>query len=115
LFLFADTVLMSASPMKSSRRLKDAGQSAGKAGWLLLAQAAVIVVAAMIVYLPALHAGFVWDDDLLVVKNPLLLTWSGLAEIWGFGRTADYFPCDCGKFDTRRGNTTNPRALTAGS
>jgi len=75
-----------------SRQVKKSSKSAKRPDWLFAAQAAVIVVGIFIVYLPALRAGFVWDDDLLVVKNPLLQTWSGLGEIWGFGRTADYFP-----------------------
>ncbi len=51
-----------------------------------------IICAALLIYLPALHGGFIWDDDLLVKKNPLLESWAGLCEIWAFGRTADYYP-----------------------
>ena len=43
-------------------------------------------------YLPALGAGFVWDDEPLITANPLLRSLSGLAEIWSGARTADYFP-----------------------
>ena len=43
-------------------------------------------------YLPALRAGFVWDDEPLITANPLLRSFSGLAEIWSGARTADYFP-----------------------
>ena len=60
--------------------------------WRLIAQIAVIIIATLIVYLPSLHGDFVWDDELLITRNPLLQTWSGLGEIWSFGRTADYFP-----------------------
>ena len=60
--------------------------------WQGLAGLAAIVIPTVLVYLPALRGAFVWDDDLLVMKNPLLETWSGLGEIWAFGRTADYFP-----------------------
>ena len=42
--------------------------------------------------LPALGAGFVWDDEPLITANPLLRSLSGLAEIWSGARTADYFP-----------------------
>src|SRR5438309_985137 len=56
------------------------------------AQAAAIVAAVALVYLPALHAGFVWDDEQLVTGNPLLRNFGGLVEIWSGGRTADYFP-----------------------
>jgi len=60
--------------------------------WQLVAQAAVIVGAVLLVYLPAWRAGFVWDDEQLITANPLLRTFSGLIEIWSGGRTADYFP-----------------------
>src|SRR5438477_696188 len=60
--------------------------------WRPGAQAAAIVVAVALVYLPALHAGFVWDDEQLVTGNPLLGNFGGLVEIWSGGRTADYFP-----------------------
>src|SRR6266496_4643853 len=60
--------------------------------WQLAAQVAAIVVAVGLVYLPALRADFVWDDEQLVTGNPLLRTFSGLLEIWSGGRTADYFP-----------------------
>lgn len=60
--------------------------------WQLTAQVAAIVIAVVLVYLPAFRADFVWDDEQLVTGNPLLRTFSGLAEIWSGGRTADYFP-----------------------
>jgi tetratricopeptide (TPR) repeat protein len=64
----------------------------GFALWQLTAQSAAIVIAVALAYLPALRAGFVWDDEQLVTRNPLLRTFSGLVEIWSGGRTADYFP-----------------------
>src|SRR5437764_6653089 len=79
--------------MKTASRPRKTDRSvATRAPWRLWARAVIIVLITSIVYLPAMRAGFVWDDDLLVVKNPLLRTWSGLGEIWGFGRTPDYFP-----------------------
>src|SRR5207248_1070878 len=60
--------------------------------WRLVAAAAIIVGAVLLVYLPALRAGFVWDDEQLITSNPLLRTFSGLIESWSGGRTADYFP-----------------------
>ena len=60
--------------------------------WRLVAAAAIILAAVLVVYLPALRAGFVWDDEQLITSNPLLRTFSGLIEIWSGGRTADYFP-----------------------
>lgn len=36
----------------------------------------------MVVYLPALHGGYIWDDDDYVTRNETLRTASGLARIW---------------------------------
>ncbi|HXX40646.1 MAG TPA: hypothetical protein VEI58_00095, partial [Chthoniobacterales bacterium] len=58
----------------------------------LMFQVAAIVLAVVAVYSPSWHAGFVWDDEQLVTRNPLLQNVSGLIEIWSGGRTADYFP-----------------------
>ncbi len=60
--------------------------------WRLIAQVAAIVTIVGLVYLPAFRADFVWDDEQLVTRNPLLQSFSGLAEIWLGERTADYFP-----------------------
>ena len=60
--------------------------------WRWVASVGMIVGAVLLVYLPALRAGFVWDDEQLITANPLLRTFSGLIEIWSGGRTADYFP-----------------------
>ena len=43
--------------------------------WLILA------LLALLVFLPALRAGFIWDDDALTA-NPALGSWSGLLTIW---------------------------------
>src|SRR5947199_2625116 len=78
--------------MQSLRRSKAAQGRKRSKVWRPAAQATVIVVAVALVYLPALHAGFVWDDEQLITGNPLLRNFAGLAEIWSGGRTADYFP-----------------------
>ncbi len=60
--------------------------------WQFFAKAAAIFIVVCFAYWPALHAGFVWDDEPLVTANPLLRSLSGLGEIWTGSRTADYFP-----------------------
>lgn len=32
--------------------------------------AALLLLAAVIAYLPAINAGFIWDDDILLTANP---------------------------------------------
>jgi len=58
--------------------------------WL---RAAAIVAATLVAYLPALGAGFVWDDNDYVTKNPLLRDPDGLARIWfSADAPSQYFP-----------------------
>ena len=78
--------------MKSRPRTRPARVSESSNAWRVAGQIAAIVAGVWLVYLPALRAGFVWDDEPLITANPLLQTASGLREIWFFGRTADYFP-----------------------
>ena len=58
--------------------------------WL---RALAIVAATLVAYLPALGAGFVWDDDDYVTRNPLLRHPDGLARIWfSADAPSQYFP-----------------------
>ena len=44
-------------------------------------------------YHPAWHAGFVWDDDVYVIDNPLLTAADGLWRIWfSLDSPSQYFP-----------------------
>lgn len=60
---------------------------------LTIAAGAVIAVSSLIAYIPALQAGFVWDDDVYVTNNPLLSAEDGLSRIW-FSKDSpsQYFP-----------------------
>ncbi|MFL6514902.1 MAG: tetratricopeptide repeat protein [Chthoniobacterales bacterium] len=78
--------------MKSRPKTPLPPTPAGTGNRRIYVQAAVLSVVTIVIYLPALSGGFVWDDQLLVTRNPLLGNFSGLGEIWLFGRTADYFP-----------------------
>jgi tetratricopeptide (TPR) repeat protein len=54
---------------------------------------ALIVAATLLAYLPALQAGFIWDDDQYVTGNPTLRTLAGLGRIWVEpGATPQYYP-----------------------
>ena len=55
--------------------------------------AVFIVVAIFIAYLPALHGGFIWDDDAYVTNDPLLSAPDGLWRIWfSAHHQSQYFP-----------------------
>ena len=58
----------------------------------LLGLAALVFLATLLAYGPALRAGFVWDDDAHVTK-PALQSLHGLGRIWGeLGATQQYYP-----------------------
>ena len=53
----------------------------------------VLVLATVVAYAPAFHAGFIWDDDLYVTNNPLLTAPDGLWRIWfSLDAPSQYFP-----------------------
>ncbi|MEI8341493.1 MAG: tetratricopeptide repeat protein [Verrucomicrobiota bacterium] len=58
----------------------------------------LIVVPVIILYLPTISAGFIWDDDQEITANLSLRVmpghsgWDGLWEIWSGMKSADYFP-----------------------
>ncbi len=54
---------------------------------------AALVGMALLAYLPALWAGYIWDDGAYVQYNPTLRSLDGLWRIWfEFGATQDYYP-----------------------
>jgi tetratricopeptide (TPR) repeat protein len=58
-----------------------------------LAPAGLLMLLVLVAYLPALAAGFIWDDDAYVTKNPMLTDPHGLREIWFTAHTqSQYFP-----------------------
>src|SRR5450432_524640 len=44
--------------------------------------AAIILVATLIAYFPAMRGQFIWDDDYYVTRNGLLTNFDGLQKIW---------------------------------
>ncbi|MCI0676754.1 MAG: hypothetical protein L0Y42_13380 [Phycisphaerales bacterium] len=57
-----------------------------------LAGAALIVLATVVAYLPAIRGGFIWDDDLYVSANRFLRDLEGLKQIWIPTHTPQYYP-----------------------
>jgi protein O-mannosyl-transferase len=54
--------------------------------------AAGILFVTIVAYLPAIHGGFIWDDNLMVPQNTLLAEPGGLARIWLKSDLPDYWP-----------------------
>ncbi len=59
---------------------------------LPLARVLLILGAGLLVFRPALSAGWLWDDNQEVTANPVLPDPAGLAKIWAGSAGADYFP-----------------------
>lgn len=60
---------------------------------VLLAGSLAIITVCFVAYVPAMKAGFIWDDDYYVTNNPLLTAPGGLYRIWTSGTiTSQYFP-----------------------
>ena len=61
-----------------------------RASWVWLG--ALVVCATVVAYLPAMQAGFIWNDS-DYVTSPALRSFGGLAQIWfKLGATEQYYP-----------------------
>jgi len=56
-------------------------------GWLLVISAVTVAC-----YVPALSAGFVWDDNDWLTENPLVREPGGLGRIWAGAERLQYYP-----------------------
>jgi protein O-mannosyl-transferase len=57
-----------------------------------LVAGAVLFFLTCLVYLPALHGGFIWDDEIMVTKSEVIKSAAGLHAIWCTTLLPDYFP-----------------------
>jgi Flp pilus assembly protein TadD len=71
-----------------SGEVATAASSLGPKDWLL---AAALVVAVCLAYQPAWQGGFLWDDDMHLLSNPVLKP-GGLAKVWVPGGYINYWP-----------------------
>jgi tetratricopeptide (TPR) repeat protein len=53
---------------------------------------ALLVCVTAAAYLPALRAGFIWDDDTFLTQNRLIRAADGLRRFWFTTQAPDYFP-----------------------
>ena len=58
----------------------------------MVAAAAALVVITTIVYLPAMRAGFIWDDREMAIDSPIIKSSSGLHDIWLTQKLPEYHP-----------------------
>jgi tetratricopeptide (TPR) repeat protein len=76
--------------------MSEAGKTPNEpAAWTLRRPAlagAIVFLAAVAAYVPAMRGGFLWDDDLEIVQNGLLRTGHGLWLLWFRGVAPDYLP-----------------------
>ena len=96
-----------ARPAADDARAGDA--RAGDARWL----AALLLIAALVAYLPALGGGFVWDDDAHVTR-PELRSLLGLWRIWtDVGATSSTTRCSTARSGSSIGSgATRASAIT---
>lgn len=80
-------------PGKSCRLQPGPARQSSRPSFVPFAGAAVILFATLLAYLPAMEAGFIWDDDVYVTENPLLTAPDGLWRIWFSAHfQSQYFP-----------------------
>ena len=54
--------------------------------------ALLLIVGTFVAYQQVWRAGFIWDDDLLLTRNPLIQATDGLRGIWFSTKLPDFFP-----------------------
>ena len=63
--------------------------------WRPTLQALALAAATLWIYWPALHGGWLWDDDRLITENPQLNDLNGLWNTWFKpGSQVDYYPIE---------------------
>ncbi|HUN81455.1 MAG TPA: tetratricopeptide repeat protein, partial [Phycisphaerae bacterium] len=81
---------------KTARRHSEPPVSAAQSAatfWRSIAFPAGLILTLFVVYLPAIRAGYIWDDDDYVYKNPLLSSPDGFQRIWSDpAASPQYYP-----------------------
>lgn len=77
------------STMASRGEPADKSTSTRRERWL---GAGIIVASVLMIYWPALHGTWLWDDGYEVARNLSLRTLRGLGDIWAGRGALDYFP-----------------------
>lgn len=61
-------------------------------GWKCASGILVLECATFAAYWPALSAGFIWDDDVMLTSNAAVKARDGLLQMWLSTRSVDYWP-----------------------
>jgi tetratricopeptide (TPR) repeat protein len=73
-----------------------------KDNWKFFGQAAAIVLLTVVVYIPVLRCGYVWDDDDHLTANPAMTLPGGLHKIWTSLTFSRYYPLTLTTFWVQR-------------
>jgi hypothetical protein len=80
-------------------RMNNLGPISTNPWWHRIIPSALIVLVVFLAYLPALHCGFVWDDDKYVTQNPFAHRTGRIVADLVFTRfTFAIFPTDLHQF-----------------
>jgi hypothetical protein len=86
---------------QKKRPIKEEAQPSLRSAWLF---AMLLVAITIVAYQSVWHAGFIWDDDAYLTKNPLLTAPDGLRRIWfSLDSPSQYFPLTYTTFFIERG------------
>lgn len=81
--------------MKKAKRTTCVRKPAASSGerYLVIAGTLAIILLTLIAYVPAMRAGYVWDDNDYLTENPYITDPGGLAKIWfSTDQPSQYFP-----------------------
>ena len=59
---------------------------------------ALLVLCAVVAFLPAIGAGYIWDDNILLTENPNVRSPHGPVEIWQGKNSREYTPLSTSSF-----------------
>ncbi|HSW45826.1 MAG TPA: glycosyltransferase family 39 protein, partial [Phycisphaerae bacterium] len=57
-----------------------------------LAAGLLLIAAVFAAHFPAIHAGYIWDDDAFLYQNPIIMAPDGLYRFWFTTEASDYWP-----------------------
>ena len=62
----------------------------------------LLVIGTVLAYQPVWHGGFLWDDDMHITKNRMLVRPEGWKQIWSSPDSPQYYPMVFSSFRLER-------------